>query len=111
VIAAAATLNVLPPATAIGWPLQFPYQTRIGAASVSSSDTMDQAEPPFVQVNGDVPAGRVTEDPDELVEEAVVEEIPPAVYPEPDSSVPEDDPVDAVEVSFSFIAPVFSAVS
>jgi hypothetical protein len=45
VIAPAATENVLPLATDMGWPFQFPYQTRIGAASVISSETIDQ-EPP-----------------------------------------------------------------
>lgn len=79
-MALAATANVFPLATVIGWPLQLPYQTRPPDPSVSSSDTMLQVPPePFVQENGDVPDGSVTDEPAELGVEAVVEEIPPEV--------------------------------
>jgi hypothetical protein len=111
-IAFAATANVFPLATPIGWPFQLPNHTRPPDPSVSSSDTMFHAPPdPFVHVNGDVPAGSVTLLPALDTVEAVVEAIPPAVYPDPVSSVPDADPLDAVEVSFSFIAVAGSAVS
>ncbi len=61
----AATWNVLPFATATGWPFHVPYHVVTGAASVISSPTIDHAPPePFVHVS--VLAGSVTEEPPEL---------------------------------------------
>lgn len=95
---------MFPLATATGWPFQLPNHTLTGTESVISSDTIDHDPPdPFVHEIA-VVSGIVTFDPDELAEDCVENAVPPDVYPVPDSSVPEDEPELAVEVSFSFIA-------
>jgi hypothetical protein len=97
---------VLPFATVIGWPFQLPNHTRAAPESVISSDTIDHPDPdPLVQEIG-VVCGIVTFDPDELAVDWVEKAVPPAVYPVPVISVPDAEPVLAVEVSFSFIADV-----
>jgi hypothetical protein len=109
-IPSAATWNVLPFATLIGWPLKFPNHTRSAALSVISHDTIDQAPPdPFVHEIA-VVCGQVTADPADEAVDAVENAVPPVVYPVPVSSVPDADALDAVEVSFSFIADPPSAV-
>src|SRR6266487_2417973 len=80
-MASAATWNVLPVATEIGWPFQLPYHTRTGTESTISSDAVDHAVPPVVY-------------PD-----------PPV------SSVPAAVAELAEENSFSFIAPAPSATN
>src|SRR5262249_19773599 len=108
-MAPAATWKVLPFATETGCPFHSPYQTRIGAASVISGDTIDQAPPEaLVQEMVPVPPGMVTFDPAELDVDWVENAVPPAVYPEPVISVPDAEPGEAVEVSLSFIAEAFS---
>src|SRR6266498_2495709 len=110
-MASAATWNVLPVATEIGWPFQLPYHTRTGTESTISSDTIDHAAPEFVHEIA-VVCGIVTPPAPDGASDAVENAVPPVVYPDPPvSSVPAAVAELAEENSFSFIAPAPSATN
>src|SRR5216683_4319009 len=103
-MASAATWNVFRLATTIGWPFQLPYHTRTGTESVISRETIDQLPPDPLTQEIAVVCGQVTLDPAEDAALCVENAVPPETYPDPVISVPDAEPVDAVDVSLSFIA-------
>lgn len=107
-----ATLKVFPFATEIGWPVNGPYHDRVPVLDVMSSDAIDHVPPePFVHDRPPETFGSVTFDPADDAVDAVVIDVPPAVYPVPVSSVPAADAVLSVEFSRIFIAALVSAVN
>src|SRR6185437_8319945 len=110
------TWNVLPDATAIGWPLKFPKNDRCPADPCKSSDTIP-GEPttPPIDTSDWVVSGTPTADPDELAVDAPSDVHPPltaVVYPDVcvGISVPAAAAVDAVLLSRIRIAEVPTGV-